>query len=110
MQEKELALAATKFAECRKTIESLGLQLKSLATLEDFLLDSESSMDCEDTPGPQNGDEQLKNLPCNVSLIKRDSEPSVSLNQLSSIAHEKTRNGFGRFNSRSKSVTKTRGD
>ncbi|XP_014490492.1 filament-like plant protein 3 isoform X2 [Vigna radiata var. radiata] len=109
-QEKELALAATKFAECRKTIESLGLQLKSLATLEDFLLDSESSMDCEDTPGPQNGDEQLKNLPCNVSLIKRDSEPSVSLNQLSSIAHEKTRNGFGRFNSRSKSVTKTRGD
>ncbi|XP_047167663.1 filament-like plant protein 3 isoform X2 [Vigna umbellata] len=108
-QEKELALAATKFAECRKTIESLGLQLKSLATLEDFLLDSESSMDFEVTPGPQNGDEQLKNLPSNLSLIKRDSEPSVSLNQLSSITHEKTHNGFGRFNSRSKSVSKTRG-
>ena len=53
MQEKELALAASKFAECRKTIESLGLQLKSLATLEDFLLDSESPMElaCEVTPG-----------------------------------------------------------
>uniref|UniRef100_A0A0R0G511 Filament-like plant protein n=1 Tax=Glycine max TaxID=3847 RepID=A0A0R0G511_SOYBN len=42
-----------KFAECQKTIESLGLQLKSLATLEDFLLDSESPMElaCEVTPG-----------------------------------------------------------
>ncbi|QCE15166.1 filament-like plant protein 3 isoform X2 [Vigna unguiculata] len=107
-QEKELALAATKFAECRKTIESLGLQLKSLATLEDFLLDSESSTDCEVTPCPQNGDEQLKNFHSNLSLTKRDSEPSVSLNQ-SSITHEKTRNGFGRFNPRSKSVSKTRG-
>ncbi|KAK6923504.1 Filament-like plant protein [Dillenia turbinata] len=42
-QEKELAVAATKFAECQKTIASLGRQLKSLATLEDFLKDSEKS-------------------------------------------------------------------
>ncbi|KAM1089560.1 hypothetical protein ACFX1X_017580 [Malus domestica] len=40
-QEKELALAANKYAECQKTIASLGQQLKSLATLEDFLVDSE---------------------------------------------------------------------
>ncbi|KAK6923697.1 Filament-like plant protein [Dillenia turbinata] len=42
-QEKELAVAATKFAECQKTIASLGRQLKSLATLEDFLNYSEKS-------------------------------------------------------------------
>ncbi|KAG8373670.1 hypothetical protein BUALT_Bualt11G0048600 [Buddleja alternifolia] len=40
-QDKELAVAANKFAECQKTIASLGRQLKSLATFEDFLMDSE---------------------------------------------------------------------
>ncbi|WCJ37718.1 Filament-like plant protein 3 [Euphorbia peplus] len=40
-QEKELADAASKFVECQKTILSLGRRLKSLATMEDFLLDSE---------------------------------------------------------------------
>lgn len=39
MQE-ELAIAAGKLAECQKTIASLGKQLKSLATLEDFLTDA----------------------------------------------------------------------
>ncbi|KAG5031806.1 hypothetical protein AAZX31_06G151000 [Glycine max] len=106
-QEKELALAASKFAECRKTIESLGLQLKSLATLEDFLLDSESPMEltCEVTqPGFQNGGEQLKKLHNgDLNLSKRDSKASVS-------PFEKTHNSFGRFNfnPRSKSVSKTR--
>ncbi|CAI0421892.1 unnamed protein product [Linum tenue] len=37
-QERELAAAAAKFAECKKTISSLGLQLKSLATMEEDLL------------------------------------------------------------------------
>ncbi|KAL3528244.1 hypothetical protein ACH5RR_012900 [Cinchona calisaya] len=41
IQEKELALAAGKFAECQKTIASLGQQLNYLATLEDFLIDSD---------------------------------------------------------------------
>ncbi|KAK7410928.1 hypothetical protein VNO78_02161 [Psophocarpus tetragonolobus] len=109
-QEKELALATSKFAECRKTIESLGLQLKSLATLEDFLLDSEGPMELtwEVTPGSQNGDtdEQLKKLDKDdLSLSKRDSEPSVSLN--SSLNRGKTHNSFGRLNPRSKSVSKT---
>ena len=39
-QEKELALAASKFAECQKTIASLGQQLSSLAKFEDFFIDS----------------------------------------------------------------------
>ncbi|XP_057499961.1 filament-like plant protein 3 [Actinidia eriantha] len=42
-QDKELAVASSKLAECQKTIASLGRQLKSLATLEDFLIDSEKS-------------------------------------------------------------------
>ncbi|CAO2827363.1 unnamed protein product [Amaranthus hypochondriacus] len=40
-QEKELAVAANKLAECQKTIASLGNQLKSLAALEDLFLESE---------------------------------------------------------------------
>ncbi|CAH1427124.1 unnamed protein product [Lactuca virosa] len=37
-QDTELAMAGTKFAECQKTIASLSHQLKTLATLEDFLI------------------------------------------------------------------------
>lgn len=44
-QEKELAVAAGKFAECQKTIASLGRQLKSLATLEDLLIDLEKPVE-----------------------------------------------------------------
>ncbi|KAL1832243.1 hypothetical protein ACET3Z_001894 [Daucus carota] len=50
-QDKELAAAAYKFSECKKTIASLGRQLKSLATLEDFLSDSDNP--CTISRGPQ---------------------------------------------------------
>ncbi|KAB5556460.1 hypothetical protein DKX38_007369 [Salix brachista] len=55
--EKELAVAASKFAECQKTIASLGLQLRSLATLED-LIDSEKSSDVssEESKDHENGE------------------------------------------------------
>ncbi|KAI3511351.1 hypothetical protein L1887_18502 [Cichorium endivia] len=39
-QEKELAMAGSKFAACQKTIDSLTRQLKTLATLDDFLIDT----------------------------------------------------------------------
>ena len=39
-QEKELAVAASKFAECQRTIASLGQRLQSLATFQDFLIES----------------------------------------------------------------------
>ncbi|KAL6521492.1 hypothetical protein OROGR_018061 [Orobanche gracilis] len=42
-QEKELAVAATKFGECQKTIASLDRQLRSLATFEDFMIETERS-------------------------------------------------------------------
>ncbi|KAK7247618.1 hypothetical protein RIF29_42504 [Crotalaria pallida] len=107
-QDKELALAASKFAECQKTIASLGQRLKSLATLEDFLLDSDNLMEltCEEiTQGPQNGGEQLKLHHSALSLPKRDSMSPISLN--SSITHLKSRNnGLGKLVPRSKSVSK----
>ncbi|KAI8535561.1 hypothetical protein RHMOL_Rhmol10G0183800 [Rhododendron molle] len=43
-KEKELSVAAGKLSECQKTIASLGKQLKSLATLEDFRIDSEENI------------------------------------------------------------------
>lgn len=54
-QEEELAVAASKFAECQKTIASLGQQLRSLATLDDFLIDSEKPL--EHTGEGKNGGE-----------------------------------------------------
>ncbi|XP_031281231.1 filament-like plant protein 1 isoform X2 [Pistacia vera] len=39
---EDLDMASGKLAECQKTIASLGKQLKSLATLEDFLIDTAS--------------------------------------------------------------------
>ncbi|KAL8166286.1 hypothetical protein V2J09_007785 [Rumex salicifolius] len=44
-QEKGFAIAAGKLADCQRTIASLGKQLKSLATIDNFLLDSENPMD-----------------------------------------------------------------
>ncbi|KAK1413483.1 hypothetical protein QVD17_35257 [Tagetes erecta] len=41
-QEMELAKAGGKFAECQKTIASLNRQLQALATLDDFLIDTDS--------------------------------------------------------------------
>lgn len=50
-QDEELAVAARKFAACQETIASLGRQLKSLATLEDLLMESEGGED-EAVPSP----------------------------------------------------------
>ncbi|KAI3683208.1 hypothetical protein L1987_83708 [Smallanthus sonchifolius] len=41
-QDTELAMAGSKFAECQKTIASLSRQLKALATLDDFFIDTNS--------------------------------------------------------------------
>ncbi|XP_075075394.1 filament-like plant protein isoform X3 [Nicotiana tabacum] len=40
IKQEDLAVAADKLADCQKTIASLGKQLQSLATLEDFLIDT----------------------------------------------------------------------
>ncbi|KAL9393495.1 hypothetical protein Peur_012780 [Populus x canadensis] len=111
-QEKELAVAASKLAECQKTISSLGLQLKSLATLED-LLDSDNSSDVssEESKDHENGerwrldlgnqssgrDSEAIQVTGGALRLKNggDWESSLSLN--SSFVSEKTRSGFGKF-------------
>ncbi|KZV47586.1 filament-like plant protein 3 [Dorcoceras hygrometricum] len=40
-QDKELEVAASKFADCQNTITSIGRQLKYLASIDDFLFDSD---------------------------------------------------------------------
>lgn len=121
-QDKELAVAASKFAECQKTIASLGQQLKSLATLEDFLTDSEKQLELsgEGIQGPKNVREPLKSQFSDLDLPKRDSESTKLVSDCSSlskngseresslslnptITSEKSRNGFGKFFARSKS-------
>lgn len=89
-QEKELEVAANKFAECQKTIASLGKQLKSLATLEDFLLDSEMPLELNGQETPQSSDRIEVSDFSSSSKGRRDSS-------LSLITPVKCRNGLGKF-------------
>ncbi|KAF8404087.1 hypothetical protein HHK36_008967 [Tetracentron sinense] len=131
-QEKELAMAAGKLAECQKTIASLGQQLKSLATLEDFLIDSEKPLELTGggSPIPKGSREPWKLHSNDTYLTKTDAESSKivsgssspfmngkigesppssssSSSSASSLKHavtsEKSRNGFGKLFPRKKS-------
>ncbi|XP_022766340.1 filament-like plant protein [Durio zibethinus] len=129
IKQEDLAVAAGKLAECQKTIASLGQQLKSLATLEDFLIDTTGIP--EFSRGgpliPKAGGEPWKLHSNETYSPKRDTEsPRVSANRSgpsvnkndgntppsssssSSIvssnhaSSEKNRNGFAKFFTRSK--------
>lgn len=114
-------MAADQFAECQKTIASLGQQLKSLASLEDFLMDSEKQLELtgEDIQGYQSGVEPHNLRSSNLNLPKRDSavleaannwsysskmksERRSSLSRDPAIDTEKSQNGFGKLFHRSK--------
>lgn len=134
MQE-DLAVAAGKLAECQKTIASLGNQLKSLAALEDFLIDTTQLPEftaSESLDATRDGEEQCKHSNgtlspkrdsdytkvvddnYELSMIKNedDSTPSSSSSTSSSVItnhvvnSEKNRNGFAKFFSRTKSGIK----
>ncbi|GFP84325.1 filament-like plant protein [Phtheirospermum japonicum] len=122
IKQEDLAVAADKLAECQKTIASLGRQLESLATLEDFLIDTSSIPGFSKVSG--NGGDIWTRLPSrDRPLAKCDPDrPRMSMEnhhsnvvngdegslQLSLANHvtggAKSRNGFGKFFSRSKSV------
>lgn len=125
-QEKELAVAAGKLAECQKTIASLGKQLKSLATFEDFLIDSEHPLELngdsvfsrkEESPPRRDFVTRTNTVPImipssgsfvplvngtNAGSPQSSSSSSSSGNH--SVTSEKSRNGFGKLFSRSKSA------
>lgn len=125
MQDKELTIAAAKFAECQKTIASLGEKLKSLATLEDFLIDYDKTLEQVDVglQRPKNGEEQQKLGSADIDFSKRGSESSKIIgehtkysentNAMDStlplkpvIASDKIRTGFGKVFPRSRSGKK----
>lgn len=110
VQEKELAMAAGKLAECQKTITSLGQQLKALATLEDFLLDSDMP-ELNEVPPVLTGEQKTSysnevnfsekiepsNTADNHSPSNSKDEGSLPLSSSSSSTNhdsEKSRNGF----------------
>ncbi|KAK7385177.1 hypothetical protein VNO78_30889 [Psophocarpus tetragonolobus] len=128
IKQEDLALAAGKLAECQKTIASLGNQLKSLATLEDFLIDTASIAASPSLIGHAGG--EMWKLHSNGTFSpKRDSissrladgsscpplnkneetSPLSSSSSTSSPAlpthasSERSRNGFAKFFSRTKS-------
>lgn len=109
-------MAAGKLEECQKTIASLGRQLKSLASLEDFLLDPQMaelnagslvSRDGE-MNGPSsdvaNGELQVVSGTGTTQNGKQKSSPPSS-SSFGGGSGEKSRNGFGKlfYRSRGKS-------
>ncbi|CAA7013410.1 unnamed protein product [Microthlaspi erraticum] len=119
IKQEDMVTAAGKLANCQKTIASLGKQLQSLATLEDFLIDTASipvatngvsngnSTSSENWKVHKNGSFLTRNHP---ESIKPNKEPSSSFaggggsvpmtsNRGSS---EKNRNGFAKVFTRSK--------
>ncbi|CAL0307863.1 unnamed protein product [Lupinus luteus] len=128
IKQEDLELAAGKLAECQKTIASLGNQLKSLATIEDFLIDT-ASIPVSPTLVARASGEMWKLRSNDTFSPKRDSissriadgssYPSLNKNEESSplssssstssaalsnhASSEKSRNGFAKFFSRTKS-------
>ncbi|KAI3912200.1 hypothetical protein MKW98_012011 [Papaver atlanticum] len=136
-QDKELAVAAGKLAECQKTIASLGQQLKSLATLEDFMMDSDEkpldinvvggslltpnkssgeywklhSNDAYSTANQAADDGSGLSRNTNGNSGESPASSSSSSSASSSVNHvgssEKSRNGFSKLFSKSKSGIRT---
>ena len=129
MWQEDLEVAAGKLAECQKTIASLGQQLKSLATLEDFLIDTSSlpglsasaQMVSKDNGGTWKLHSNETFLPKREPISKvaidnsapplckneenSPSPPSAVSSAVSSShtsSDQKNRNGFAKFFSRSK--------
>ncbi|QCE15774.1 Filament-like plant protein [Vigna unguiculata] len=105
LKQEDLALAAGKLAECQKTIASLGNQLSSLATLEDFLIDTTSIPELSATPSliARDGAVMLKSNSNGTYSTKRDSgssskneesSPPPSSTNLPKHDSEKSINGF----------------
>ncbi|XP_031473376.1 filament-like plant protein isoform X2 [Nymphaea colorata] len=103
-QEKELAVAAGKLAECQNTIASLGRQLKALANFDQLMLET-NMVDPNQIGSPTTVSTALSEYSTNVHVVEptasnRDGESPSSTSSSSSsslVNAEKTKNGFGRF-------------
>ncbi|XP_047324322.1 filament-like plant protein [Impatiens glandulifera] len=129
IQQEDIDVAACKLSECQKTIASLGRQLESLATLEDFLIDTANipgfskagankhlwKLHSNEAITPKNVKGALlreaSSAPLENGNIESPISSTSSSNSSSSGQHHhhhvssgKTRNGFGKLFSRSKSA------
>nr|GLL17447.1 filament-like plant protein [Ipomoea trifida] len=124
VKQEDLAVAADKLAECQKTIASLGRQLQSLATLEDFLTDTvnlqgfsaagvdpwkmhldesfNQKLDSDPLEIPDQNSSHSMNGNYEESPASSSSSSTSSANH---VSNARGRNGFGKLFSRSKSRT-----
>ncbi|KAG7590479.1 Filament-like plant protein [Arabidopsis suecica] len=118
IKQEDIETAAGKLANCQKTIASLGKQLQSLATLEDFLTDTpsipmaangvSSSSSLESWKVHKNDTFMARNHPESIKPTKEtSSSPSsaaaaVSIPSTNRGSSEKNRNGFATVFTRSK--------
>ncbi|CAI9754376.1 unnamed protein product [Fraxinus pennsylvanica] len=122
LKQEDLAVAADKLAECQKTIASLGRQLQSLATLEDFLIDTANLPGFPRGPLVSGTNGDLWRTHSNDTLVpkceldpaktvRENSTPLINGNYEESPASSpaylttggKARNGFVKFLSRTRS-------
>jgi hypothetical protein len=119
--QEDIETAAGKLANCQKTIASLGKQLQSLATLEDFLTDTpiipmaangvSSSSNSESWKVHKNETFMTRNHPESIKPTKETSPSSSSSTASAAVSmpvstnrgsSEKNRNGFATVFTRSK--------
>lgn len=111
VKQKDLAVAAGKLAECQETIASLGKQLESFSTFEDFLIDN-ASIPAFSAAGIRTGGGSWKLhsnetfLPAATTVNDESALPqSYSSSSTLSLTHagsDKYRNGFVTLFTRSK--------
>ncbi|ONK77509.1 uncharacterized protein A4U43_C02F7320 [Asparagus officinalis] len=105
-QEKELAMAAERLAECQKTIASLGQQLKSLTTVEDIIIESDNFELNGSSPNCRNNNTNILNTSIDPSAGISSSNLSngkVKGSPSSPTSSNSMLSGFGRFLSRNRS-------
>ncbi|KAL9683706.1 hypothetical protein QQ045_015534 [Rhodiola kirilowii] len=114
IKQDDLAAAAGKLAECQQTIASLGIQLKSLASLDDFLTDTTISQESDEILGSDNAqlltreqhdisNKARKSVHASATYENSpaSSSSSSSASSVSQVSVEKGRNGFIKLFSRS---------
>ncbi|XP_021772635.1 filament-like plant protein 3 [Chenopodium quinoa] len=110
-QEKELAVAANKMAECQKTIASLGNQLKSLAALEDLFLDSEKLLEVSRKESLLQNDVKPDTLSSdtNTSTLSKEDDGKLAKDEAKAgiSLDRRDKHGLGKYFPRTKSTIKS---
>lgn len=108
-------MAAGKLAECQQTIASLGIQLKSLASLDEFLTDTANSQESIEALGSDNSHLLVRDQHDSSRKAQQksndvygaqgdspaSSSSSSSTSSVSQVSSEKGKNGFIKLFSRS---------